>query len=273
MVCSSFFSCCLLLFSVLFPSVLHAGLEKKFHVGLQEIRLHDHTRQRDLHGVIWYPINAKTKTNPLVTSPLFQPFEAKRDAPLAASSRTFPLLLLSHGNAGLGIRFDWIGTFFAEHGWIVAAIDHPGNTAPDNTPEGIYRVWDRTTDISVLLDELLKKAPWSVHIDQQHIAAAGHSVGGATVLLLSGARLSKQRFSNPTPHCPKNIPYVTEECEQVAHVDVRQFSQQEIETSYRDARIKAVIALDPGFAPSFNPKTTKTVKTPLLFLTCSSARR
>ncbi|MBI4211395.1 MAG: alpha/beta hydrolase [Deltaproteobacteria bacterium] len=239
---------------------------KSFHVGFQEFQLQDSVRGRELDGVVWYPIDTHTKMDTIRTSPLFRSFSAKRNAPLAKGPKSFPLLLLSHGNAGLAIRFDWLGASFAEKGWIVAAIDHPGNTALDNTPEGIYRVWDRAYDITFLLDELLLRSKWASHINRNQIAVAGHSAGGTTALLLAGARMSKQLFSNPTPHCPKDIPYVTEECEQVAQVDLHQFTKREIEMSYRDARINAVIALDPGFAKSFNPKTTNTVKTPLLFL-------
>ncbi|MBF0106699.1 MAG: hypothetical protein HQM16_15405 [Deltaproteobacteria bacterium] len=69
-------------------------------------------------------------------------------------------------------------------------------------------------------------------INQNQIVAAGHSVGGATVLLLAGSRLSEKDFQNPVPYCwplPKEID--DEHCAEIKKHDFQQYPKRVIEQS------------------------------------------
>lgn len=101
----------------------------------------------------------------------------------------------------------------------------------------------------------MNEYPYGLRIDQNKIGAIGHSAGGATVFMLAGAKMSKALFQQPLtrlPQCklrPKE--YDDEDCAGLMKINFASFKKDEIEGNYEDKRIKAVIALDSGFARSF----------------------
>jgi predicted dienelactone hydrolase len=112
------------------------------------------TKAHALRAVIWYPAAADTREAPQWIGPPIFPFfsagSAAPNAPPEVGSRR-PLILLSHGNGGAGLGLAWIGTALAAHGFIVAAVDHPGNNSNDGTTvEGFSLFWLRAVDLSPL---------------------------------------------------------------------------------------------------------------------------
>jgi hypothetical protein len=98
--------------------------------------------------------------------------------------------VLSHGNTSSALSLDWFGYYFASHGYVVAAVNHHGNTSAEPggpVAQGFGAVWERPRDLSVLIDKMLGDPFFGPHIDANRIAAAGHSSGGATVLETAGA--------------------------------------------------------------------------------------
>ena len=51
----------------------------------------------------------------------------------------------------------WLGHYLASRGYIVAALNHHGNTASEKQPaaQGFLLVWERPRDLTVVLDKLL----------------------------------------------------------------------------------------------------------------------
>jgi hypothetical protein len=85
-------------------------------VGLRSIDIPADAAGPAIHGMIWYPC-ART------------PGEIRVDCPLAGEH--LPLIADSHGQgATLLVNHDTAETF-ADNGFIVAAISHPGDTAQD----------------------------------------------------------------------------------------------------------------------------------------------
>ncbi|MBI4127054.1 MAG: hypothetical protein HY465_06125 [Deltaproteobacteria bacterium] len=216
-----------------------------YHVGYSDL-------PQPMHGRLWYPIDKTIPEQPITNARIFTTLYGAKDAPPIDPSRRLPLLLLSHGSGSMVERLDWIADYFARRGWIVAGINHPGNTLDDNSATGFIRVWKRPKHISHLLDYLLNTSALAHRIDRSRIAAVGHSAGGTTVLLLAGVRMAKPLFQNPLPFC-KPIPaaYDDEGCAEIKKMNYQQFSKKEIEGDYRDPRIHAFVAIDPGFAHSF----------------------
>ena len=68
-----------------------------------------------------------------------------RDALLLRSAKKRPLILLSHGATSLGLSLMWLGDFLAQHGYIVAAVNHHGNTAAGDQilAQGFALAWER----------------------------------------------------------------------------------------------------------------------------------
>jgi len=110
--------------------------------------------------------------------------------PIADGS--FPLLVFSHGNAGIRFQSIFLQEHLASHGFIVVAPDHAGNTAADaivpNPPP--FTTKDRPLDISFVIDEMLAldAAPADAfydHVDETRIGVLGHSFGGFTTLAMA----------------------------------------------------------------------------------------
>ena len=106
-------------------------------------------------------------------------------------SKTYPVVLFSHGNGGIRYQSYFLAEHLASHGFIVVAPDHVGNTLMDNDesrkPELITR---RPQDISDTYDWLLEEDRFEGCVEEDDgYAAIGHSFGGYTILSLAGAYL------------------------------------------------------------------------------------
>ena len=137
-----------------------------------------------------YPIDENIK----VRSPngvWLNPLEA-RDAPLKKDSRKLPLILFSHGDGGSRLDLSWLMANLVGAGYIVASVDHHGNTWNLNLPAESLRRWERPKDISFVLRTLLNHPHFAAVIDSRRIG-----FGGLTGIWLAGGRafesLSKSR--------------------------------------------------------------------------------
>src|SRR5262249_19382885 len=128
-------------------------------------------------------------------------------APPLSTPAPLPLVLLSHGSGGDPSNLAWLAEALASHGWLVAAVDHPGDRFGDESPEGRFAVWRRPADVSATLTALLSDATFGHRIDRRRIAVVGHSSGATTALLLAGAQLRPLDFlaacdvPNPATDC------------------------------------------------------------------------
>ena len=106
-----------------------------------------------LDGIVWYPSeNGAGEKDQLIgppDAPLFFAGRAAKDSVLAPAFNKFPLVALSHGTGGSAMQMAWLGTYLASRGYIVVAVNHPGNNAVTGyTTEGFVEGWERAKDIS-----------------------------------------------------------------------------------------------------------------------------
>ncbi len=231
---------------------------------------------RELDAVVWYPaVDTAVETRQFVGEPGKEVFEAGSAMPHAAFApkmERLPLVLLSHGSGGSAIQMAWLGTALARAGYIAVAVDHPGNTSNGKlTPEGLALWWERATDLSNVLDAMLKDEEFGPRIDPMRVAAAGYSLGGYTVLELAGAQTDISVFFD---RCRKNADSAvcqTPEAKGLGSVDailqaVRKTSGESLarsEGSFRDARVKAVFALAPALGFTQTRDSLRSVKIPV----------
>jgi len=231
-----------------------------------------------LVATIWYPVNADGKVyeEPQVIGPpggaLFLAGGAAVDAPIATSQAKFPVVMLSHGTGGSAMQLAWLGTVLARHGYIAVGINHPGNNALEPyTAEGFVLWWERATDISDVLDELMSDATFGPHVDEGRIGAAGFSIGGYTVLELAGARTDQERFLKACETDPTLHKCVVPEMKNMGDPEqmlakVRASSAESMArggASYRDPRVKAVFAIAPAVGQAFDPDGFREVTIPV----------
>lgn len=122
---------------------------------------------------------------------------------LADAEQPVPLVVFSHGIGGSRRGYSYLGRYFADHGIASLHVQHVGSdrTLWRGNPFGLVgRLWDaaseaealaRARDLSFALDQLLDQALQGRQIDRDRIAAAGHSYGANTAMLVTGANVSR----------------------------------------------------------------------------------
>eukprot|EP00903_Cladosiphon_okamuranus_P001891 g1889.t1 len=129
-----------------------------------------------------------------------QPLQLRITAPLEGAA--LPVILLSHGHGpSLYIPskdgYGPLANFYAEQGFAVIQPTHANSKVAglsSNTP-GAPLFWrERVEEMKCILDQLAaieaEVSALSGRLDHERIAAVGHSMGGQTVGMLLGARLT-----------------------------------------------------------------------------------
>lgn len=150
-----------------------------------------------LRYTVWYPAPAGSRETALTIGPpeaqLFDVGRAALDAPVAGAR--LPTLLFSHGNGGSARMMGWLGTALARAGYLVIAVDHPGNNGVDEmTLPGSVLSWLRADDLRAALGAVQADPLLGPHVDPERLGVAGFSAGGYTALLAAGARPDLQRL-------------------------------------------------------------------------------
>jgi predicted dienelactone hydrolase len=255
-------------------------------VGVQ-VRSYVDVSRRDWAGsgprpervTIWYPTNVTFRPpNPAdEQAALFVSDPTIPDAPLAPRPAGYPLIVVSHGTGGSALGMQWFAARLASRGFIVVAVDHHGNTGaePRPYPQGFLLWWERPKDLTVVLDRVLADKSLGPHIDPKRIGAAGFSLGGYTVLALSGARLNRSRYMKFCGSSARDFtcgaqPEFPEALTQFAALEasdpVVQQSLRHSGDSFRDSRVRAVFAMAPVFGMGFDRQETAEVHVPVRIL-------
>ncbi|WP_158816129.1 alpha/beta fold hydrolase [Methylocapsa sp. S129] len=164
--------------------------------------------------------------------------------------------LLSHGNGSTASQLAWLGTALAARGFVVVAVNHPGNNAlEDYTIDGLSLWWLRAVDLSAVINAMLDDKIFRSQIDPTRIGAAGHSLGGATVIAIAGGVANPAQLEafcrSPAADASCKPPPPASEMRQkmlaclTADSDFRR-RLCEAGKSYRDERVRAVFAMAPG---------------------------
>ncbi|KGE05830.1 MULTISPECIES: alpha/beta hydrolase family protein [Burkholderia] len=194
---------------------------------------------------IWTPCAAAAQA--LTIGPYA--LSATRDCPTLG--RQLPLVVISHGHGGSLLNHHDLAETLADAGYVVAAIDHPGDTHADMSRNAdISSFVERPADIRRLIDYLLTTSPVAESIDADRIGFFGFSRGGYTGLVLAGGRPDFVHANVPCPD-PK-LPI----CEQIRN---RRLPSQPLA---RDPRIRAYVLADP-LNEFPDPEDLKDVKAPI----------
>lgn len=225
--------CLLLLFSTPAMALEAPGLITR------EIAAPHHGRQMDM--AIWYPAN-EGKTEIFAANPVFQGGEVRRD--VKPSPGKHPVILLSHGMGGTYLSLNWLASGLAARGAVVVSVNHPNGWFRDRQPDKMFNHWTRSQDLSAALDHVLADKHFSSVIDPARVYAAGFSFGGWTALSLAGA----------TAKLEGNFAYCAAAGERSHNctdlksygLDPAKADPEKWTASYKDVRVKAAAAIDPG---------------------------
>lgn len=161
--------------------------------------LRDAQHRSELRITVWYPAAADAVESPLVIGPPGRPlFDVGAVAPNAAfaeDSLQRPVILLSHGFGGTAGIMGWFGIALARSGYIVIAVDHPGNNGVDEmTVAGARLWWDRAEDLRSALEAIGRDPAVGPHLNLGRVGVAGFSAGGFTALVAAGAKVDPPRL-------------------------------------------------------------------------------
>ena len=141
-----------------------------------------------LAGAIWYPCAAEPRAVPLgnLTVQFNNSLQGAKDC--AVTGTKLPLVVVSHGRGGWFAGHDDVVEALVDAGFVVAAINHPGDNGNDSSQRDKMSVWaSRPADMVRLLDFVLNDWKDRAAIDPSRIGFFGFSLGGYTGLVLTGA--------------------------------------------------------------------------------------
>jgi predicted dienelactone hydrolase len=271
----------LLALTTLAPSVARAQAQPACKVGMAERSFAPAgdfdwrgSLKRTIKVTIWYPTDGGAKEISIETpanDPLWHVGTAAIDAPPASSKKPLPLIVLSHGTGSAGVQLGWLGTALARHGFVAAAVNHPGNSYEDtSTFEGFVLRWQRARDLGVAIDGMLADKTFGPRIDSNRIGAAGFSLGGFTVLEIAGARTDLGGFyrycASHQKECvpPDGYANLLEQIETKSRTDAAfRAALSRAGDSYRDERVRAVFAMAPPLARSLGQSSLASITIPV----------
>jgi predicted dienelactone hydrolase len=253
-------------------------------VGLARLTVPGNTALRGdpmntLNVTVWYPAPTGTAMEPTKIGPPQTPSfiegEAANDAPLATSPVRMPLIVFSHGTGGNAMNAAWLCEALAARGYIVAAVDHPGNNSYEPpTVAGTTVWWMRADDLSRVIDGMLASPRFGAHIDPSRIGAAGYSIGGYTVLVIGGAQANPAQIDSycaqkPTTalctgHATPTIPDIGAAARALAATNPAYRAAVMANTdSHRDPRVKAIFSIAPALGPALIPQSLQGIDVPV----------
>lgn len=117
-----------------------------------------------------------------------------------------PVVFLSHGRAGSRFGHHDLAVALARAGYVVCALEHPGDNYADQTGVGTEGVLlGRAWQVSAAIDALLADPLFGPHLDPSRIGVAGFAEGGYTSLLLIGARPDFTRWEGYCQRHPADV--------------------------------------------------------------------
>lgn len=194
--------------------------------GFQFIEIPGNGSLQPLKGAVWYPCDQPPGNEKL------GPFDLSvvKDCPVMGEK--LPLVVISHGRGGTFLDHGDTAEALADAGFVVAAINHPGDNAMDKSRTNDFSVFvERPADIKRLVDFMLGSWTAGARIDASDIGMFGFSRGGYTGLVAVGAN----------PHFEKSLRL----CDGVDTPLCKQVHNGALPELVHDPRIKAAVIADP----------------------------
>ena len=217
--------------------------------GLLERQITAPHHGRAMPLAVWYPA-LEGATERFAENAIFVGGDVLRDA--APATGKHPVILLSHGMGGSYLSLNWLASGLVEKGAIVVAVNHPNGWFRDRDPKTIFNHWTRAQDLQTALDYVLADKTLAGVIDPDRIYATGFSFGGWTALSLGGATASP---TGSLSYC-KAAGERSHTCTDLQHFGLSEANLQNPQwtASYKDARVKAVVSIDPGLTWDMKPE-------------------
>ncbi|MCP9267799.1 dienelactone hydrolase [Xenorhabdus sp. XENO-1] len=233
--------------------MVSAWAQPAAEAGFRRLAVIDPVAQKPMAAVYFYPGNMGGNT---LSS--FGPYHVSARNAVKIEPGRYPLIVISHGNAGSLWSHHDLATSLARQGNIVITLSHPSDNYKDQSGAGAAStIYGRPLQISAAITAALNNPDLSQHIDADKIAFIGFSSGGETGLLLAGGRIDPSRYVS---YCENHQSEAM--CLAKGHIK----NDSPALAPQSDPRIKAWVLMAPVSAP-FSPESLKTFTKPTLIFT------
>ncbi len=229
------------------------------NAGFQTLTVPGTSVDKPITVALYYPTQASARAIPMGP---FTPHIAIGGAP-DASVRG--LILLSHGTGGSELGHTSVAEALAQHGYLVAAMRHPGDNWQDTSLTGSANFFtERPRQASKVIDAVLSNPQWRGKIASDargvKVGAIGHSAGGYTVLALGGAVADMNQLHAHCKQATDDLTFCTTGGTQSTSQDAGIPGP-----NVADTRIRALAALAPVGAV-FSEISLKAMRIPTLVM-------
>ena len=228
------------------------------NIGQQTLEYTDSSRNRPVRIEVWYPTpTAPDKSDQNLHTPFIRSVTVRNGLPV---NKALPLIIMSHGTGGGRLTMEWLAVGLVKAGYIVAAVDHWGNTYDNKIPEQFLKFHERPLDLSFAANALLTHPDFAPCIVPQKVGAIGFSLGGYSVLALAGAHLNFNQLMKFTKTPEGQQEVSIPEFPRLKELLADNKFMAEIATSYdtlapaQDRKFKAVFAMAPALGQGFKSK-------------------
>lgn len=222
-------------------------------IGVRTLNYYDADRNRPVIVEFWYPTDEQNVQCELTDDSVWVHPKEARDVTLSTKDKSYPLILMSHGHRGDRRERTWLADALVREGYIVASVEHYGNSWYQYNPLSSFCFWDRAKDITFTITKILEDAALKEQINAKQIGFVGYSMGGMTGLALAGA---EAKYA-------KEI--ATAQQKQAGEISAEAFNELDFshaEKNYLEPRIKSMLLICPAtFA--YPGDTFKKIKTPI----------
>ena len=247
-----------LLILVLLITAQHGySQSSQVYIGQTTIIFQDSVRNRKLVTEIWYPSATKyAAADSNLQIPFKRELTVRNGQPL---QQRMPLIMLSHGSGGGRLTMEWLAEGLVKNGYMVAAVDHWGNTMDNSIAAEFVRPWQRPKDISFVLSGLLNNDQFKQIIDAKRIGMIGFSLEGYTTLALAGAQLDLNTLLNyyktPAGHEEITLPEMPGIADLIFKDSASLLKSYNDAGELKDYRFKAFFAIAPSMGAGFANNT------------------
>ena len=238
--------------------------------------LRDAEHRPEVRVTIRYPAVADAVEHDIAIGPpddpLFNIGSVAPDAAFAPGGDRRPVILLSHGYGGSARIMGWFGIALAREGYIVVAVDHPGNNGIDKmTVPGAVLFWDRPEDLRAALKQVEQDPSIGPHMDVSRVGVAGFSAGGFTTLVAAGARVDPDRFArfclaNPDDGVcrpQQEFAFTPQDVTDLLKRPEFQAEAANATASHAIPEVRAAFAMAPALVQALDPASLERMHTPV----------
>jgi predicted dienelactone hydrolase len=220
-------------------------------IKVAEVDLYHSSKQRPIKLDLWYQEN-----------------DCANKECQQTSDKKLNVAILSHGAMGSAKDYSWLAYPLAAQGWIVVGLNHFGESwrygQKNIDPSSVTRFWQRTEDVSFVIDSLDTFLPKGLTTSKANIVVVGHSSGGYTAAALAGVTLDIKQMHD---YCASKHAKADLGCSYGKKENPKQpKSVNRNVNSGLDNRVTGIVMLDPALGPAATATSLNNVNVPTLVI-------